>query len=95
MAEPKRARATLTIYDVASRAGVSIAAALALTQTMASLLYGVRPHDPTVFLVVPLLLLAHALQLFVDLLRGIFRKGVLAIHLQKEGSIRPGLELLS
>jgi putative ABC transport system permease protein len=28
--------------------------------TMASLLYGVRPHDPAVFLIVPLLLLAVA-----------------------------------
>jgi ABC-type lipoprotein release transport system permease subunit len=27
---------------------------------MASLLYGVRPHDPVVFLIVPLLLLAVA-----------------------------------
>jgi ABC-type lipoprotein release transport system permease subunit len=27
---------------------------------MASLLYGVRPHDPAVFLIVPLLLLAVA-----------------------------------
>jgi ABC-type antimicrobial peptide transport system permease subunit len=27
---------------------------------MASLLYGVRPHDPVVFLVMPLLLLAVA-----------------------------------
>jgi ABC-type lipoprotein release transport system permease subunit len=28
---------------------------------MASLLYGVRPHDPAVFLVVPLILLVVAL----------------------------------
>jgi len=28
---------------------------------MASLLYGVRPHDPAVFLIVPLILMAVAL----------------------------------
>jgi predicted permease len=45
-------------------AGVGIAAGLvfsaATASLMASLLYGVRPHDPTVFLIVPLLLLAVA-----------------------------------
>jgi len=39
-------------------AGVVFSAATA--SMMASLLYGVRPHDPTVFLIVPLLLLAVA-----------------------------------
>ena len=45
-------------------AGVDIVAGLvvsaATASMMASLLYGVRPHDPTVFLIVPLLLLAVA-----------------------------------
>jgi ABC-type antimicrobial peptide transport system permease subunit len=39
-------------------AGLVIAASTA--SLMASLLYGVRPHDPAVFLLVPLLLLAVA-----------------------------------
>jgi putative ABC transport system permease protein len=38
--------------------GVILAAATA--SMMASLLYGVRPHDPAIFLLVPLLLLAVA-----------------------------------
>jgi len=45
-------------------AGVGIVAGLVLSAAtasmMASLLYGVRPHDPAVFLIVPLLLLAVA-----------------------------------
>ena len=45
-------------------AGVGIVAGLvasaATVSMMASLLYGVRPHDPAVFLIVPLLLLAVA-----------------------------------
>ncbi|MFL6301143.1 MAG: ABC transporter permease [Terriglobales bacterium] len=45
-------------------AGVGIVAGLvfsaATASLMASLLYGVRPHDPAVFLIVPLLLLAVA-----------------------------------
>jgi len=45
-------------------AGVGIAAGLVFSVStasmMASLLYGVRPHDPAVFLIVPLLLLAVA-----------------------------------
>ena len=45
-------------------AGVGIVAGLVLAAStasmMASLLYGVRPHDPAVFLTVPLLLLAVA-----------------------------------
>jgi len=45
-------------------AGVGIVAGLvfsaATASMMASLLYGVRPHDPAVFLIVPLLLLAVA-----------------------------------
>ena len=45
-------------------AGVGIAAGLVFSAStasmMASLLYGVRPHDPAVFLIVPLLLLAVA-----------------------------------
>jgi ABC-type antimicrobial peptide transport system permease subunit len=39
-------------------AGVAFSASTA--SMMASLLYGVRPHDPAVFLIVPLLLLAVA-----------------------------------
>jgi ABC-type antimicrobial peptide transport system permease subunit len=43
---------------------VGIVAALVFSaftaSLMASLLYGVRPHDPAVFLIVPLLLLAVA-----------------------------------
>jgi ABC-type antimicrobial peptide transport system permease subunit len=39
-------------------AGVVVSAST--TSMMASLLYGVRPHDPAVFLIVPLLLLAVA-----------------------------------
>src|SRR5262249_44127712 len=45
-------------------AGVGIVAGLVVAAAtgsmMASLLYGVRPHDPAVFLIVPLLLLAVA-----------------------------------
>jgi ABC-type antimicrobial peptide transport system permease subunit len=45
-------------------AGVGIVAGVAVSAStasmMASLLYGVRPHDPAVFLIVPLLLLAVA-----------------------------------
>jgi predicted permease len=45
-------------------AGVGIIAGLVISAStasmMASLLYGVRPHDPAVFLIVPLLLLAVA-----------------------------------
>jgi predicted permease len=45
-------------------AGVGIGAGLVVSAStasmMASLLYGVRPHDPAVFLIVPLLLLAVA-----------------------------------
>jgi putative ABC transport system permease protein len=45
-------------------AGVGIVAGLVVAAStaslMASLLYGVRPHDPAVFLLVPLLLLAVA-----------------------------------
>jgi putative ABC transport system permease protein len=45
-------------------AGVGIVAGLVVSAStasmMASLLYGVRPHDPAVFLIVPLLLLAVA-----------------------------------
>ncbi len=45
-------------------AGVGIVAGLVVSaftaSTMASLLYGVRPHDPAVFLIVPLLLFAIA-----------------------------------
>jgi len=46
-------------------AGVGVAAGLVIAapsaSLMASLLYGVRPHDPAVFLLVPLLLLAVAM----------------------------------
>lgn len=45
-------------------AGMGIVAGVAFSAStasmMASLLYGVRPHDPAVFLIVPLLLLAVA-----------------------------------
>jgi ABC-type antimicrobial peptide transport system permease subunit len=45
-------------------AGVGIVAGLVVSAStasmMASLLYGVRPHDPAVFLIVPLLLFAVA-----------------------------------
>jgi putative ABC transport system permease protein len=45
-------------------AGVGIVAGLVISAStaslMASLLYGVRPHDPAVFLLVPLLLVAVA-----------------------------------
>ncbi len=45
-------------------AGVGIVAGMVVSAStasmMASLLYGVRPHDPAVFLIVPLLLLAVA-----------------------------------
>jgi len=45
-------------------AGVGIVAGLVFSaftaSMMASLLYGVRPHDPAVFLIVPLLLFAIA-----------------------------------
>jgi ABC-type antimicrobial peptide transport system permease subunit len=45
-------------------AGVGVVAGLVLsassTSVMASLLYGVRPHDGVVFLIVPLLLFAVA-----------------------------------
>jgi putative ABC transport system permease protein len=45
-------------------AGVGMVAGLVFSAStvsmMASLLYGVRPHDPAVFLIVPLLLLAVA-----------------------------------
>ena len=46
-------------------AGVGVAAGVTLSASasslMASLLYGVRPHDPVIFLAVPLVLLAVAL----------------------------------
>ena len=45
-------------------AGVGVVAGLVFSASsasvMASLLYGVRPHDPVVFLIVPLLLFAIA-----------------------------------
>jgi ABC-type antimicrobial peptide transport system permease subunit len=45
-------------------AGVGVVVGLVFSASsasvMASLLYGVRPHDPAVFLIVPLLLLAVA-----------------------------------
>jgi len=46
-------------------AGVGVAAGVTLSASasslMAGLLYGVRPHDPAIFLAVPLVLLAVAL----------------------------------
>ena len=49
----------VALASAAVVAGVVFAASA--TSMMASLLYGVRPHDPAVFLIVPLLLLAVAL----------------------------------
>ena len=51
-------RKGVTLAGVGVVAGLVIAASTA--SLMASLLYGVRPHDPAVFLLVPLLLLAVA-----------------------------------
>jgi ABC-type antimicrobial peptide transport system permease subunit len=51
-------RKGVTLAGVGIVAGLVIAASTA--SLMASLLYGVRPHDPAVFLLVPLLLLAVA-----------------------------------
>ena len=48
----------VVLASVGIAAGVLFSASTA--SVMASLLYGVRPHDPAVFLVVPLLLLAVA-----------------------------------
>jgi putative ABC transport system permease protein len=48
----------IVLASVGIAAGVVFSASTA--SVMASLLYGVRPHDPAVFLVVPLLLLAVA-----------------------------------
>jgi len=48
----------VVLASVGITAGVIVSASTA--SMMASLLYGVRPHDPVVFLVVPLLLLAVA-----------------------------------
>src|SRR6478609_8285893 len=52
-------RKGVTLAGVGVAAGLVIAAPSA--SLMASLLYGVRPHDPAVFLLVPLLLLAVAM----------------------------------
>jgi ABC-type antimicrobial peptide transport system permease subunit len=51
-------RKGVTLAGVGIVAGVVVSASTA--SMMASLLYGVRPHDPVVFLIVPLLLLAVA-----------------------------------
>jgi predicted permease len=51
-------RKGITLAGVGIVAGVVVSASTA--SMMASLLYGVRPHDPAVFLIVPLLLLAVA-----------------------------------
>jgi len=51
-------RKGVTLAGVGVVAGLVFAASTA--SVMASLLYGVRPHDPAVFLIVPLLLLAIA-----------------------------------
>jgi ABC-type antimicrobial peptide transport system permease subunit len=54
----------LILRKAAVLAGVGVTAGVILSASaasmMASLLYGVRPHDPAIFLVVPLLLLAVA-----------------------------------
>jgi ABC-type antimicrobial peptide transport system permease subunit len=52
-------RKGLVLASVGIVAGVVFSACTA--SMMASLLYGVRPHDPAVFLAVPLLLLVVAL----------------------------------
>jgi putative ABC transport system permease protein len=51
-------RKGVALAGVGIVAGVVVSASTA--SMMASLLYGVRPHDPAVFLIVPLLLLAVA-----------------------------------
>jgi ABC-type antimicrobial peptide transport system permease subunit len=51
-------RKGVALASVGIVAGVVFSASTA--SMMASLLYGVRPHDPAVFLIVPLLLLAVA-----------------------------------
>jgi ABC-type antimicrobial peptide transport system permease subunit len=51
-------RKGVALAAVGMVAGVVVSALTA--SMMASLLYGVRPHDPAVFLMVPLLLLAVA-----------------------------------
>jgi len=51
-------RKGVALAGVGIVAGVVVSASTA--SMMASLLYGVRPHDPVVFLIVPLLLLAVA-----------------------------------
>ena len=51
-------RKGVILAGIGVAAGVLFAASVA--STMASLLYGVRPHDPAVFLLVPLLLFAVA-----------------------------------
>jgi predicted permease len=48
----------VALAGVGTVAGLVVSASIA--SMMASLLYGVRPHDPAVFLIVPLLLLAVA-----------------------------------
>jgi putative ABC transport system permease protein len=49
----------IVLASVGIVAGVVLSASTA--SMMSSLLYGVRPHDPAVFLIVPLLLFAVAL----------------------------------
>jgi putative ABC transport system permease protein len=51
-------RKGVALAGVGIVAGVVVSASTA--SVMASLLYGVRPHDPAVFLIVPLLLFAVA-----------------------------------
>jgi len=52
-------RQGMSLVLIASAIG--LAAALAVAKVAASFLYGVKPHDPTTFLVVPLFLAAVAL----------------------------------
>jgi len=51
-------RKGLALAGVGVAAGLVVAASTA--SVMASLLYGVKPHDPAVFLIVPLLLFSVA-----------------------------------
>jgi ABC-type antimicrobial peptide transport system permease subunit len=66
-------------------AGLGIVAGLVVSaftaSMMASLLYGVRPHDPAVFLIVPLLLFAIAvLASYLPARRATMVDPIIALH---------------